>query len=78
VSVKLYFVTDASGQSIGPVVKSEAWPCSMGSMDCPETSVTHYHSKLRKVTEARRPNFRRDGNLKSHNFSNITLLYGYV
>ena len=57
-SVKLCFVTDASGQSVRPVVKSEAWPWSMGSIDCPETSVTHYHSQLRKITEARRSNFR--------------------
>ena len=50
--VKLYFVTDASRQSIGSAFKIEASPWSMGSIDCPETSVTYYHSKLRKITEA--------------------------
>jgi hypothetical protein len=78
VSVKLYSVKDVSGQSIGPVFKREAWSWSIGSVDCPETSVTHYHFTLRNITEARRSNFYRGGDLKSYNFSNIFLLSGYV
>jgi len=37
----------------------------MGSIGCPETSVTNYQSTLRNISEGRRPNVNRGGNLKS-------------
>jgi hypothetical protein len=33
---------------IGPIFKGQAWPLNMRPIDCPETSVTNYHSTLLK------------------------------
>ena len=42
-----------------------AWPLKMGSICCPETSVTNYQSTLRNIPEERSSHLRRGGSLKS-------------
>jgi hypothetical protein len=49
-----------------------AWPWKMRSIICPETTVTNYHSTLRKIPEERISNLHRGGSLKSsQEFPNI-------
>jgi hypothetical protein len=42
-------------------------PLKMGQIGCPETSVSNYHYKLRKIPEERKSRILRDGTLKSRN-----------
>jgi hypothetical protein len=63
-SVDWWFVTEVSGQSIGPIFKDQAvqffsspWTVlhlKVVPISCPETSVTNYESMLRKIPEKRR------------------------
>ena len=58
-SVDWQLVTDVSGQRICPILKGQAvqegcLTLEYGPVCCPETSVTKYHSTLRKSPEERR------------------------
>ena len=65
-SVEWQFLTDVSGQPVGPIFKGQAvqeeflhyswtaWPLKIGPISCAETSVPNYHSTLRKIPEERR------------------------
>jgi hypothetical protein len=57
-------ITDVSGQ---PVASSwTSCPLKMGSIGCPQTSVTQYHLTLRYTQEERRFYLHRGGSPKSH------------
>ena len=63
-SLDWWFVTDVSGQPIGPIFKDQAVQFFSSSwtvlhlkvvpIGCPETLVTNYQSMLRKIPEERR------------------------
>jgi hypothetical protein len=42
-----------------------AWALKIGTVGCPEISVTKYHSKLCNIPKERRPHLNRGGSLKS-------------
>jgi hypothetical protein len=54
-TVQWQFLTEVSGNHIGPIFKSHvvqegtAWHLKMGPKDGPETSVRNYESLLRKI-----------------------------
>jgi len=62
-SVEYLFLTDVSGQSIGPIRKGKDVQAG-GTDRCPETSVRSYHYKLRNVPEYLRSHLSRGGSLK--------------
>jgi hypothetical protein len=47
------------------VKNSITWPLKMGPIDCPETSVKKYHSKICNIPQKRKPHQHRGWNLKS-------------
>ena len=65
-SVDWYFVTDVSGQPIGPILNGQAVLILEDGTDrFPETSATNYHSTLPKIPEDQIPHLHRGGSLKS-------------
>jgi hypothetical protein len=50
-----------------------SWPSKMGPIGCPETSVTSYQPMPRNISEKRRPQLHRGGNLKSRKKKNLRL-----
>ena len=61
--VDWWSVTDAAGQQIGPICKSQVvhssslkgWPLKIGPVGISETSVPYYQLTLRNIAEERRP-----------------------
>jgi len=66
-SVEYVFLTDVSGQFIGPICKGKE--VEEGGTDrCPETSVRSYHYTLPNIPEELRSHLHRGGSLKPHTY----------
>jgi len=70
--VEWLFLTDVSGQSIGPIFRGRrSRPLQTGPIGCLETPIRNYRYTARKIAKESRSHLHRGGTLKSRNSGDI-------